>query len=79
MCVLELLLKCLSFSIIPEANQCLIMNKGGARLLANTASKTDDPEALRMVAGAIANLCGSGKLKLILQKVMLYLLPELHL
>ncbi|KAI8563623.1 hypothetical protein RHMOL_Rhmol03G0123900 [Rhododendron molle] len=47
-----------------EANQCLIMDKGGARLLANTASKTDDPEALRMVAGAIANLCGSEKLQL---------------
>jgi kinesin family protein 5 len=36
------------------------MNKGGARLLANVASKTDDPQTLRMVAGAIANLCGNG-------------------
>lgn len=42
------------------SNQGLIMNKGGARLLANVASKTDDPQTLRMVAGAIANLCGNG-------------------
>lgn len=36
------------------------MSKGGARLLANIASQTDDPQTLRMVAGAIANLCGNG-------------------
>lgn len=36
------------------------MNKGGARLLANIASKTNDPQTLRMVAGALANLCGNG-------------------
>ena len=36
------------------------MTKGGARLLANVASKTDDPQTMRMVAGAIANLCGNG-------------------
>jgi kinesin family member 5 len=36
------------------------MNKGGVRLLANVAAKTDDPQTLRMVAGAIANLCGNG-------------------
>lgn len=41
-------------------NQGVIMSKGGARLLANVASKTDDPQTLRMVAGAIANLCGNG-------------------
>lgn len=36
------------------------MGKGGARLLANIASKTEDPQTLRMIAGAIANLCGNG-------------------
>ena len=36
------------------------MSKGGTRLLANVASKTDDPQTMRMVAGAIANLCGNG-------------------
>ncbi|KNA02690.1 hypothetical protein SOVF_216330, partial [Spinacia oleracea] len=40
-------------------NQGLIMSKGGAHLLADTTSKTDDPQTLRMVAGAIANLCGN--------------------
>ena len=39
------------------------MSKGAARLLSDTASKTDDPQTLRMVAGAIANLCGNGKWK----------------
>lgn len=42
-------------------NQGLITNKGGAKLLATAASRTDDPQTLRMVAGAIANLCGNGK------------------
>ena len=37
------------------------MSKGGAQLLARTASRTDDPQTLRMVAGALANLCGNGK------------------
>lgn len=44
-------------------NQGLITSKGGAQLLANIASKTDDPQTLRMVAGAIANLCGNGKIE----------------
>lgn len=39
------------------------MRKGGARLLANIGSRTDDPQTLRMVAGAIANLCGNGMSK----------------
>jgi kinesin family protein 5 len=26
-----------------------------------TAANADDPQTLRMVAGAIANLCGNGK------------------
>lgn len=42
-------------------NQGLIMSKGGAQLLAKTSSKTTDPQTLRMVAGALANLCGNGK------------------
>lgn len=37
------------------------MSKGGARLLAKIASKTTDLQTLRMVAGALANLCGNGK------------------
>lgn len=45
-----------------ETNQGLITKKAGAKLLANAASKTDDPQTLRMVAGAIANLCGNGKI-----------------
>jgi len=45
---------------IAGSNQGVIMNKGGARLFANVASKTEDPQTLRMVAGAIANLCGNG-------------------
>lgn len=40
--------------------QGLIISKGGAQLLAKTASKTADPQTLRMVAGALANLCGNG-------------------
>lgn len=49
-----------------ELNQGLIMSKGGGQLLAKTAFKTDDPQTLRMVAGALANLCGNGKLKVVL-------------
>ena len=45
---------------IAGSNQGVIMNKGGARLLANVASKTDDPQTLQMVVGAITNLCGNG-------------------
>lgn len=47
--------------LFQESNQALIMSKGGSRLLASTASRTDDLQTLRMVAGAIANLCGNGK------------------
>ncbi|EHA8586399.1 Kinesin-like protein KIN-UA [Cocos nucifera] len=57
--------KKLSFSGL---NQDLIMSKGGARLLANIASGTDDPQTLRMVAGAIANLCGNEKLRMMLKE-----------
>lgn len=48
---------------VSGSNQDLIMRKGGARLLANIGSRTDDPQTLRMVAGAIANLCGNGMSK----------------
>ncbi|KAF6158350.1 hypothetical protein GIB67_022430 [Kingdonia uniflora] len=40
----------------------VLMSKGGAQLLANLASKSNDPQTLRMVVGAIANLCGNHKL-----------------
>lgn len=43
-----------------EANQELIMMQGGISLLSITASDAEDPQTLRMVAGAIANLCGNG-------------------
>lgn len=43
-------------------NQGLIVSKGGAQLLAKIASKANDPQTLRMVAGALANLCGNGRL-----------------
>lgn len=40
------------------------MSQGGISLLAMTAQNADDPQTLRMVAGAIANLCGNGNYKL---------------
>lgn len=43
------------------------MSRGGAQLLADTACKTNDPQTLRMVAGALANLCGNGKQKMSLE------------
>jgi kinesin family protein 5 len=38
------------------------MAQGGIGLLAQTADDAEDPQTLRMVAGAIANLCGNGNL-----------------
>lgn len=38
------------------------MTQGGIALLAVTAADAEDPQTLRMVAGAIANLCGNGEL-----------------
>lgn len=38
------------------------MTQGGIALLAVTAADAEDPQTLRMVAGAIANLCGNGML-----------------
>ena len=57
-----LILSCCLFSGITEANQELIMTQGGISLLSITAADADDPQTLRMVAGAIANLCGNGML-----------------
>ena len=45
---------------LAEANQELIVAEGGIGLLSVTADDADDPQTLRMVAGAIANLCGNG-------------------
>lgn len=50
------------FSELAEANQELIMVEGGIGLLSMTAAEAEDPQTLRMVAGAIANLCGNGML-----------------
>lgn len=36
------------------------MAQEGIRLLSMTAANAEDPQTLRMVAGAIANLCGNG-------------------
>jgi kinesin family protein 5 len=36
------------------------MVQGGISLLSMTAADAEDPQTLRMVAGAIANLCGNG-------------------
>lgn len=49
-------------SVLSETNQELIMTQGGIGLLSMTAVNAEDPQTLRMVAGAIANLCGNGKL-----------------
>ncbi|KAG6403256.1 hypothetical protein SASPL_135473 [Salvia splendens] len=49
---------------LEEANQEVIMAQGGICLLAMTATDAEDPQTLRMVAGAIANLCGNDKLQM---------------
>lgn len=46
--------------LFSETNQELIMDQGGIGLLSSTAANAEDPQTLRMVAGAIANLCGNG-------------------
>lgn len=53
---------CATFCVISETNQELIMVLGGIGLLSVTAANAEDPQTLRMVAGAIANLCGNGKI-----------------
>ncbi|MED6181803.1 hypothetical protein PIB30_022689 [Stylosanthes scabra] len=45
-----------------KANQELIMAEGGVTLLSMAASDAEEPQTLRMVAGAIANLCGNDKI-----------------
>jgi len=52
---------CATFCGLSETNQELIMSQGGIALLSMTAANAEDPQTLRMVAGAIANLCGNGK------------------
>lgn len=47
---------------ITEVSQQLIVDQGGISLLSLTAADAEDPQTLRMVAGAIANLCGNGKI-----------------
>lgn len=47
---------------VTEVSQQLIVDQGGISLLSLTAADAEDPQTLRMVAGAIANLCGNGKL-----------------
>lgn len=37
------------------------MAQGGIGLLSIAAANAEDPQTLRMIAGAIANLCGNGK------------------
>lgn len=48
-------------NIQAETNQELIMAQGGIGLLSIAAANAEDPQTLRMIAGAIANLCGNGK------------------
>ncbi|RZR83671.1 hypothetical protein BHM03_00010347 [Ensete ventricosum] len=50
--------------VFAETNQELIMAQGGITLLSITAADAEDPQTLRMVAGAIANLCGNDKLQM---------------
>ncbi|MED6184555.1 hypothetical protein PIB30_048451 [Stylosanthes scabra] len=45
-----------------KANQELIMAEGGVTLLSMAASDAEEPQTLRMVAGAIANLSGNDKI-----------------
>lgn len=52
---------------LSETNQELIMSEGGIALLSKTADDAEDPQTLRMVAGAIANLCGNGTQVLFIQ------------
>lgn len=60
----QCVLMCFSFCLwgITEVSQQLIVDQGGISLLSLTAADAEDPQTLRMVAGAIANLCGNGKI-----------------
>ncbi|KAG2408327.1 Kinesin-like protein [Vigna angularis] len=47
-----------------ETNQDLIAAQGGINLLSMVAANAEDPQTLRMVAGAFANLFGNDKLQI---------------
>ncbi len=49
------------------------MTQGGISLLSMTAADAEDPQTLRMVAGAIANLCGNGTVHPFLHRLRLML------
>lgn len=64
------------------------MDQGGIGLLSSTAANAEDPQTLRMVAGAIANLCGNGIfdsfilfhfIKIKNSKTIYWLNPEIHI
>lgn len=73
-----MLFLCCFLSGIVEANQELIMAQGGISLLSMTAADAEDPQTLRMVAGAIANLCGNGMLNLFLCYFLCYVFGHSH-
>lgn len=50
------------------------MTQGGISLLSMTAADAEDPQTLRMVAGAIANLCGNGEFCILFIYLLLLLL-----
>lgn len=55
------------------------MAQGGISLLSMTAANAEDPQTLRMVAGAIANLCGNGKMLIFFMFVKLFQLSALYM
>jgi hypothetical protein len=48
------------------------------KLLAYTAKDAEDPQTLCMVAGALANLCGNGKLCTEKSKLLMLVLSNQH-
>lgn len=54
------------------------MKQSGIKLLGQTANEAEDPQTLRMVAGAIANLCGNGTFFLLLMDGTVGLLKYTH-
>ncbi|KAF9611004.1 hypothetical protein IFM89_026310 [Coptis chinensis] len=61
----EYLMSLINSTLITETNKEQLMDQGGISLLLMTAADVDDPQTLRMVAGAIANLCGNCNLNLL--------------
>ena len=49
------------------------MAQGGISLLSMTAANAEDPQTLRMVAGAVANLCGNGKTSATFDRLLLHI------